>query len=78
MRRANGDELVFERVGADRYCCYVRRWAPNATSEYRNRVRHVGTIEKHAGKCFWYLRDDSDAGMTETLSEAMEAIEAHA
>lgn len=70
-------DVRYERTCADRYFAYLPKGAnPKTNSEYRGRVRCVGTIERHGGSWFWFLRDDSEAGLSETLSEAMEELEA--
>lgn len=71
-------KVTFEQVNEGKVLAYVPTTNDNCNSAYRGRVKHVGTIEKRAGKWFWFLHDDSDAGMASSLSEAMEIMEARA
>lgn len=73
------DDVTFECTGAGRYYAYKPKPAKKGTNaEYAKRVIYIGTIERHADRWFWWLRDDTGAGMTETLDEAMEIVRGHA
>lgn len=71
-------KVHFEQASSkrNRYWAYIdRKQRKGATSEYRKRVRYVGSIEQHAGMWFWFMSDDSDAGFSSSLEKAKQAIE---
>lgn len=75
--------VTFETLnGGKRFYAYVplisdgKRHSHN--SEYRKRVRHVGTIELHGGRYHWWTHDDAHSGVSRTLKGAQARIEAYA
>lgn len=76
-RKGKKDRAIrYERTSKDRYVGYMPK-SKSAGFDYRSRVEHVGTIEKRAGKWFWFLTDDTSAGFAETIAQAMNDMEAH-
>lgn len=75
MRTRRKSPIIWDERSEDHHIAY--RPSP-CTSEWgggAKRVKHVGTVQRHADRWFWWMNDDSSAGMCRTLGAAKAKVE---